>query len=185
MHGEKENSDGEDSEVIMRAAFILMFVVTMVLDIASLYVLPDRVAIHFTFGGTPDNWAPRSVNVLFFFGMHSLLFLTFYFLPRLMLKLPLGLINLPNKDYWFQAAHRPQAEERFRKLIWEFGAAIFLFLFVVEVLVIQANLVEPVLLNEKAFLYALGAFLIYTVCWCVSLFRAFRVTPKMNTMGQG
>jgi len=59
--------------------------------------------------------------------------------------------------------------------MWEFGAALFLFLFVVEALAIKANLSDPVRLNETVFWGALFLFLLYTVYWSIRMFRAFRV----------
>jgi hypothetical protein len=56
-----------------------------------------------------------------------------------------------------------------------FGAAFFLFFFCIGILTLQANLSQPVRLNERAFFAALVLFLGYTVVWTLGLFRAFRV----------
>jgi Kef-type K+ transport system membrane component KefB len=70
--------------------------------------------------------------------------------------------------------NKAQARAIFASLMGEFGIAIFLFFVVVGLLVIQANLSNPVWLNEKLLLFALILFLLYTVYWVVKLFRAFR-----------
>jgi hypothetical protein len=44
-------------------------------------------------------------------------------------------------------------------------------------LTIHANLSEPVRLHEPTIYAALIALLIYTVVWCIALFKAFRI-PK-------
>jgi hypothetical protein len=64
--------------------------------------------------------------------------------------------------------------------MWEFGIALFLFLFVVELLAIEANLSQPVRINEKLFFSALILFLLYTVYWCIKLFRSFRRPREME-----
>jgi uncharacterized protein (DUF58 family) len=69
----------------------------------------------------------------------------------------------------------------FSSLMWEFGTGLFLFLFVVELLAIEANLSQPVRLNEKLFLLALIFFLLYTLYWCIRLFRAFRLPREMES----
>jgi hypothetical protein len=61
--------------------------------------------------------------------------------------------------------------------MWESGIALFLFLFAVELLTIQANLSQPVKLNEELFFSATLLFLLFTVYWCIKLFKAFRL-PK-------
>jgi hypothetical protein len=62
----------------------------------------------------------------------------------------------------------------------QFGTAIFLFLFVVQILTIQANLSVPVRLNERLLFTFLALFLGYTIVWCVVLFRSFRLPDKTD-----
>jgi ABC-type long-subunit fatty acid transport system fused permease/ATPase subunit len=69
----------------------------------------------------------------------------------------------------------------FSSLMWEFSIALFLFLFVAELLAIQANLSQPVKLNEKLLIPALILFLLYTVYWCIKLFRSFRLPKEMES----
>ncbi len=147
------------------------------LSLVSLVLLPPRVAIHFGAGGIANGWAPNYVNTLFFIGTNALLFFCLYFTPRLVFMFPAKWINLPNSDYWLRLENKTRTIEMFSSLMWEFGAALFLFLFIAEVLAIQANLSQPVRLDEKLFLSALVLFILYTFYWCVKLFKAFRL-PK-------
>jgi uncharacterized membrane protein len=163
----------------MRTLFIMTFAVNVVLSILSLLVLPSRVAIHFGPGGMADNWAPSSANALLFLGIHILLFCMVYFSPRLIFAFPPKWINLPNKDYWLTDANKGRANAMIGSLMWEFGAALFAFLFVVELLTIKANLSRPVKLNETVFLGALILFLLYTVYWCIKFFRSFRIHREL------
>jgi len=48
----------------MRNAFIVSFLANVVLSLASLVILPDRVAIHFGLGGAPDGWASNLTSML-------------------------------------------------------------------------------------------------------------------------
>jgi len=50
----------------------------------------------------------------------------------------------------------------------------------VELLAIEANLSQPVRINEKLFFSALILFLLYTVYWCIKLFRSFRRPREME-----
>ena len=165
----------------MRAGFIVVFIANLVLSLVSLVLLPSCVAIHFGLGGMANNWAPSYVNALFFIGTNAFLFLFIYFTSRLVFKFPTKWINLPNKDYWLRVENKGRTVAMFSSLMYEFGIALFLFLFVVELLAIEANLSQPVRLNEKLFLSALILFLLYTVYWCIRLFRAFRLPREIES----
>jgi len=158
----------------MRALFILAFIANLVLGVVSLVILPSRVAIHFGSGGVANNWSSSYFNTFFFVGVNTFLFLVLYFTPRLVFTLPAKWINLPNKDYWLRPENKTRTVEMFSSFMYEFGAALFLFLFTVQVITIRANLSQPVRLDEKLFLFALGLFLFYTVYWCIKFFKAFR-----------
>jgi len=160
-----------------RALFIASFIINVLLTLGSAAVLPARVAIHFGRGGMADGWASNTTNVVIFLTIHTLLFLSFLFSPRLIAMCPASCVNLPNKDYWLTPGNRPRAEAMISAVMWQFGAAMFMFMLAVSLLTIQANLSDPVQLNEKIFLIVLGSFLLYTGIWCVGLFRIFRVPP--------
>jgi len=168
----------------MRAGFILVFIANVVLSLVSLILLPSRVAIHFGLGGMGDNWVPSTVNTLFFIGTNMFLFVSFYFTPRLVFMFPTKWINLPNKDYWLRLENKARTVAMFSSLMWEFGIALFLFLFVVELLAIEANLSQPVRINEKLFFSALILFLLYTVYWCIKLFRFFRLPREIENANE-
>ena len=165
----------------MRGVFILVFIANMVLSLISLVILPARVAIHFGAGGMANGWAPNCINTLFFIGTNTFLFLCVYFTPRLVFMFPAKWINLPNKEYWLWSDNKTRTMSKFSSFMWEFGIALFLFLFVVELLAIEANLSQPVRLNEKLFLSALTLFLLYTAYWCIRLFRAFRLPKEVGS----
>ena len=159
---------------------MLMFIANVVLSIISLTILPLRMAIHFGAGGIANGWAPSYVNTLFFIGTNTFLFLCLYFTPRLVFIFPSKWINLPNRDYWLRLENKARTVEIFSPLMWEFGTVLFLFLFIVELLAIQANFSHPVRLNEKLFLCALILFLLYSIYWCVRLLKAFRLPGGME-----
>jgi hypothetical protein len=128
-----------------------------------------------------NGWAPSYVSALIFLGTNTFLFFFIYFTPRVIVRLPTKWINLPNKEHWLCSENKALTAEMISALMWEFGTALFLFLFVVELLAIQANLSHPVKLDEKLFLSALTLFILYTAHWCIKLFRAFRLPNKNAT----
>jgi uncharacterized membrane protein len=159
----------------MRHAFVASFLANVTLALTSLVILPDRVAIHFGLGGAPDGWGSSLTSTLMMLGIHILVFCLLYFSPRLLTEVPSKWVSLPNRDYWLRPENRAQAVEKFRHRMWQFGTALFLFMFFASLLTIRANLSDPVRLDERLFLTGLAIFLAYAVSWTVALLRAFRI----------
>ena len=163
----------------MRKAFLILFLLTILFNILSYTMLPDEVAIHFGSGGRADSWAPKEINCFLFFGIDVLLFLLFWYSPTLVMKIPAKWVNLPHKSYWLAEENKPLTRQKMGSLMSEFGVAFFLYFFLISILTVDANLSDPVKLNESLFLAFLIIFLIYTVYWCIKFYKSFRV-PKQS-----
>jgi uncharacterized membrane protein len=162
----------------MHTTFIVSFLANVALVLVSSVILPDRVAIHFGQGGVPDGWAANLTNTLIMLGMHSFLFCSLYFSPRLLSSIPEKWISLPNRDYWLRPEHRSQAIAQFSRLMWQFGTALFLFMLFTGLLSLKANLSDPVRLDDVPLFVALIVFLVYTGYWTITLLRTFRIPPN-------
>jgi uncharacterized membrane protein len=159
----------------MRRLLIAAFAANLILILISLLVLPDQVAIHFRSGGEPDAWASKWTNAVIFLLIQMPLFALFISVGRLTLNMPAKWLSLPNKDYWLKPENRAELEARFGALMEEFGFVLFVFLFVVGLFALAANLGEPVRLNEPVFLLCFVAFMLYVPFWLVKLFRRLKV----------
>ncbi|MBN2452113.1 MAG: DUF1648 domain-containing protein [Lentisphaeria bacterium] len=159
----------------MRAVFWMAFVANVAVTSVSLAVLPARVAIHFGVDGMADNWASKAASALLMTGVHLLLLGLLCFSTRLAWRLPPRWINLPHKEYWLRPENLPRARTLVEQHMWRIGTATFLFFLAVGLLSLQANLSDPVRLNLRLFLPALGLFLAYTAWWTVGFLRAFRL----------
>ena len=84
-------------------------------------------------------------------------------------------MSLPNRDYWLREENRAELETRFTALMQEFGVVLFAFLFVVGLLTFDANLSDPVRLNETVFLTAFAGYMLYVVYWLAKLVRRLKV----------
>jgi uncharacterized membrane protein len=161
----------------MHAIFIMSFLANVILALVSSAILPDQVAIHFGQGGRPDGWATNLASTLIMVGVHSIVFCSLYFSPRLLTSVPIKWISLPNRDYWLRPERRSQARMKFSQHIWQFGTALFLFMLFAGLLSLKANLSDPVRLDEGPLFIALVIFLVYTGYWTVTLVRSFRIPP--------
>jgi hypothetical protein len=168
----------------MRAAFVLSFVANLLLTAVALVTGPSRMATQFGSGGEPGSWAPAWINALIMTAVNVLLFLSLHYSPRLIRVLPARWINLPNRDYWLSEANRGRAETMLCSRLRLFGTVTFVFLFMVGLLALQANLSEPVRFREDLFWWPFGLYLVFTAGWTVNVFRAFRLPQGQERGGE-
>jgi hypothetical protein len=132
--------------------------------------LPERVASHFSAGGHPDGWMSRLAYLRFIgiFGAVVPLFIVVVF--RLM---PVNLINVPNRDFWFAPERSAQSSEYlFCQSFW-FADLMIVFFTGVHLAVVQANGHSPAQLSLPSLLGVMGFFLFGILLWTVNLFRRF------------
>jgi uncharacterized membrane protein len=158
----------------MRRLFYIVFLANLLLVAVSYAIMPDRVAIHFGKDGLPNAWDTRAANALIFLAMLVPTFVLFMAVPSMVTKFPPRLVSLPNKEVWLAEENKPRTEAMLTQLMSEFGSALFAFFFCMGLLVLDANLAEPVQLNERLFLVIFSAFILFMLYWCVKVFRAFR-----------
>lgn len=158
----------------MRKLLISVFVANLALLLVSLLMLPDHVAIHFGSGGMPNGWASKWAHAFIFLLIEVPVFALFMSAGRLVLRFPEKWISLPNKDYWLRQENRVELEARFTALMHEFGVVLFVFLFAVGLLTLDANLSEPIRLDEALFLALFVAYMLYVVYWLVKLVRRLK-----------
>ena len=89
-------------------------------------------------------------------------------------KIPVGALNLPNKDYWLEES---RVEQTYRSatscLLW-LGNALLLFSCYVTYATLAANLQSPATLPDT-FSLAAVAYVVCVVVWTFSLLRRFRL----------
>jgi len=135
--------------------------------------LPAFVATHFAAEGRPNGWQTNAAfyyTELFAVGLATLLA---FGVPALIGVLPVSLVNVPNKEYWFAPERRGNTLAYFRVSFAWFGCALLAFLIFVNELVFRANLTTPRQLNATAFVTALFLFLGFTAVWTIRLIVKF------------
>lgn len=164
---------------MMRKVYILVFAVNIIFIAASLFILPDRVAMHFSGGGEPDSFGSKQFFATVLAISESFTFVIFLLIPYLVMKSPPGMMNLPNKKYWLKEENRPALRSKISTLFYEFATVFFVFMFAVNILAVKANLSEPVRLDNRFFNSALIIILLYTAYWFAKFMLSFRI-PKEN-----
>jgi Protein of unknown function (DUF1648) len=132
--------------------------------------LPERVASHFSADGQADGWMSRSAYLQFISIFGSIVPLAIIVIFR---SLPVNLINVPNRDFWFSPERCAQSRDYlFRQSFWFAGLMVGLFTGI-HLAVIQANGQSTAQLSLPVFLGVLGIFMIGILAWAANLFRHF------------
>jgi uncharacterized membrane protein len=152
-----------------------VFLATVLLTLISWFVLPDNVAIHFSGSGAPDSWTPKWFHVVMFTVLMAILYASFALAPRLLDGVPKKYISLPNSDYWLEEENLPEAVRRMSGLMYSFGIATGLMMLAVLIMIIAANLSDPVMLPLRIPRVILISYLAYTAWWLVRVFTSFRI----------
>lgn len=161
------------ARMVMNAVFLLV----VLLNLFSWFILPDNVAIHFNASGTPDGWAPGWFHIVSFTVLMAVLYASFALAPRLLEEVPAKYVSLPNRDYWLQDENRPEAVRRMSNLMHSFGAVTGLLMLAVLIMLIKANLSDQVRLPGRLMWIMMIAYFSYMAWWLVRIFTAFRI-PK-------
>lgn len=164
----------------MRRLSLVVFLTLCVLCAAHLVwyypQLPDRVASHFGFSGQPDAWSTKKVfitNYLLVTGFSVLLFLG---ITYGMQKIPVSLINLPNKDFWLSEERKKKTYDfLFQSFLWFASATVLLMLDITHQS-FQVNLGKTEFLSHP--MLSMGLYIGFTVVWIIGLFLKFRKTVE-------
>lgn len=139
---------------------------------------PPTLAVHFNGAGDPDGWMDR---IKFIVIGSSLSFMVPAFvvaclgvLPRV---LPVGMVNLPNRDYWLAPEQR---EDTFTRLLcvslW-LGCLVEAFLMAVWIMIARANPSTGTAHLSADHAVVVGGFVIAMLAFVIWVKRAF-ATPR-------
>jgi len=140
-----------------------------------LHGLPAKAASHFDAAGHPNGWMSREMFVAMYAGITMFLAAMPWWMDALVRGLPVGMVNLPNREYWLAPGRR---EEAFRKL----GGSLATFMLgTVGLLVAMTELAYRANLpggsfNSSIAWMLMGAYAVVTAAWLVSLFRTFELS---------
>jgi uncharacterized membrane protein len=160
----------------------LLLVLFAVLQCVHLYPqLPDTVASHFDAHGRPNGWQHKSAFFIVIGVVILVCTIPAFIIPRRLPYISPDKINLPNKSYWLAPERREETWRFFRVQMAWWGCALLFVLLYAMFLAINANLPSVDHFNSEGMLYALGAFLLFSVIWMIQLVRHFSQLPDSNS----
>lgn len=140
--------------------------------------LPEVLASHFAANGAVNGWQSKTA----FFGVELVIVVLAavvgFVIPRILGAMPVSLINLPNKEFWFSTERRDDTLSYMRTSGAWFGCALLAFLLFVMELAFRANLQTPPRFDNGAFLPALLAFMAFDTIVLVRMILHFANTQK-------
>lgn len=145
--------------------------------VTSSRALPPKVASHFGPDGSANGYMWSRTYVHFMLAFVVLLPLFFNLVASAVARLPVTMINVPNRDYWLAPERRGLMADRLRRQMQMFSVMLVVFLCFVHWEVLRANRLVPPMLDNRRFMLGMGLFMAALIAWIVSLRRQFRLPP--------
>jgi uncharacterized membrane protein len=121
--------------------------------------LPDIMGSHFSGAGVVNGWQAKTAFFTMELAIIVLATAVSFGVPRIIAAMPVALINLPHKEFWFAPERLDGTLAYIRRWSAWFGCALLAFLVFVMELAIRANLhIPPPQFNNAVFVPALLAF---------------------------
>ena len=159
----------------MRTVFVAVSFLSILWTIASYFISPERVAIHFDAAGTPDNFTSSMNMMIIWLVVNGLVIASFYFTAVFMRKAPVSMINLPNKEYWLNNDNIAGTRSKIESQLFLFGTATLVLLNALSVLATMANQSPQASIDMSIFVLFLLAYMVFTIYWLIKLVTAFKV----------
>ena len=157
-----------------RVSLVVFLVLCALCVIHALYFypqLPDKVASHFGPSGQPDAWSSKASFVTFYMIVAGVLAILFLGISFGMSKIPLSLINLPNKDYWLSPDRKRETFDFiFHYFLW-FASATFVLLIAMFHQSFRVHLGKAKSLEYP--MLSVGIYIVFTILWCIGLYVKF------------
>jgi Protein of unknown function (DUF1648) len=139
--------------------------------------LPQRIAVHFAYDGTPNGWAPKDGVLWTTLIVLAILSVTTMGISRLIAAVPDDRMNLPHRAYWLAPERRKQTMGFIEvQGIW-FGCAVLLLVYTAFQLAVDANLSPDKRFNSNTMWNALGVFFFVVAVWMIHFVRHFYRVP--------
>jgi uncharacterized membrane protein len=167
------------SEVAMTLQRFFFFVLLLAAALQIIYfypLMPNKMASHFDASGRANSWMPKEGFFVIYVFVLAILSAVFIILPKVLLKAPKSMINLPHKEYWLAAGRRHQTGKMIEHYMGTAGNLTITLLVCVFQMVFMADLEKQNRLPGFMWLLV-AAFLFLMVIWSVQFIRAFRLPP--------
>ena len=120
-----------------------------------------------------NGWMSRDGFVLFQAGMVAVMGGVFFLLPRLLARLPMRFINVPNRDYWTRPENVPELQAILGRYLGWMGVLVLGLLVTLIAVTLRVNLMPEPHLEPSWAGISLGVFLAAELLWLVLFLTRF------------
>lgn len=159
-----------------KTVFVVFLLLCLVQAACYYPLMPERVASHFGASGRPDAWSGKDTFIglyLITVAVVAVLFLTLRVVLR---KVPVSMINLPNRDFWLHPKRiQTTINDLEHRVLW-FGSATLLLLLDVFHQSFRVHTGKARVLEHPA--TSIVVYLGFTLLWIVGLIVRFTRRPE-------
>jgi uncharacterized membrane protein len=137
-------------------------------------LLPERLAVHFGSSGEPDGWSSKGEFMVLFGAMEAFFVLFGVAFAILLDRVPLALINIPHKHYWFSPEKREESLEFMKNQILWIQTATLGFFVAIAQFIFRENLGSAPPRLSGSFWYVLIAFVAAILWFSLRIVLRFR-----------
>jgi len=156
---------------ISLAVFLVLCVLSVVQVVYYYPLLPERVASHFGPSGQPDAWSTKQSFITLYLIVMGFLTLVFLGMGFCMSKIPVSLINMPNKDYWLSPGRRQETFDFMSHYFLWFASATLMLMLDMFYQTFQVNLGKANSLSHPV--ASLAFYIGFAILWSIGLVIRF------------
>ena len=166
----------------MRKVGYCLLIMAVVISVTQVIVyaprLPAQVASHFGINGQADDWMSKGAFLTLYLGLQFGLATIFLGLTRLLRRLPVSMINIPNREYWLADQRRQETLRYNEGMMVLLAGMTSLFMICLFQMTFQTNLDRNAdqNLNVPVFATLLAIYLLAVVSSVIVMYRRFAVT---------
>lgn len=140
--------------------------------------LPERLAVHFAASGEADGWSSKGEFMVLFGAMEAFFVLFGLGLALTLGRIPVALINVRNKNYWFSPERREESLEFLKnQILWIETATLGFFVAIAQIIFMENLGDVPPRLSDD-FWYVLVAFVAAVLWFALRIILRFLRTPE-------
>lgn len=136
--------------------------------------LPDSIAVHFGPSGNPDAWSGKAGFIVLYGGIEALMFIMGLLAALLPSKMPVSMLNIPNRDYWLTPERREASLEFLSDQILWLESITLAFLIAVAQIIVRANLHGTPRIPHAPVFTVLAVFVASIIAVSVRMYWRFR-----------
>jgi len=159
------------SRKIALAVFLVMCLLCIGQAVYYYPMLPESVASHFGISGKPDGWSSKSSFIMVPFIITGVITVVFLAVAFGLSKIPVSLINLPNKNYWLSPERKQASLDFFTGYFLWFGSATLVLLIDIFRQTFLVNTGSADALGHSV--PALVVYFVFTALWIAGLYMKF------------